>query len=537
MPRRERLVPFGLSFGLLLILFHGALRDGFDNDGLGYVAAVTYSFSEHPWFPFVTGADTGHPLLTLWPVGLAWRLLGFSTWSAHLAVFLGAALALVLAGELALTLLPARAPERTRKAVALLAPLVVLAHPLFAGYTVQYLTEVPVTAITLALVIAVAREDRRGAALWGWLVTFTKLTGFVTVAACGAAALLRGLRRREPGRELVPALAPHAASLGALGVFMALKLVVLKLPLTTFRNNDSWYGPAALLTERLPLTFRSITGYPPWATGPWLAVLGAAGVVALFRARRAPEDAETRRGTWTGLELGLLLGAVAAANVLIHAANGNFPQPRYLLPVQALVLVSGVVALALLLGERGRPVFVLLTTAWIGLALLRWRSDTLRPLESSWPRLVAALRMPFVEMSLDVRQKVAFVKRLSVEVAERTPVPCVHGLYATSDALHAPYGGYGPGRRNPGMLHWLPTYAAFRAASDGKARRGECPGGRFIVIASWDVFAERYRELARADPEARLLRTETPLPGTWADVYELTSPPAAPAAASPGSTR
>jgi len=262
-----------------------------------------------------------------------------------------------------------------------------------------------------------------------------------------------------------------------------------------------------------------------------------AGVVALLRRRRAPGAPEAPNGTWTGLERGLLLGAVAAANLLIHAANANFPQPRYLLPVQALVLVPGVVALALLFGERGRPAFVLLTTAWIGLALLRWRSDTLRPLEARWPRLVAALRMPFVDMSLDVRQRIAFVKRLSVEVAERTPVPCVHGLYPTSDALHAPYGGYGPGRRNPGLLHGFPTYAAFRDASDGKARRGECPGGRFIVIASWDVFADRYRDLVRADPDARLLRTETPLPDAWADVYELTSPSAARGGASPGSTR
>lgn len=504
-------------FALIAVILRGALLDGFDNDGLGFMAHVSGLFSGQ-WLPFLTRDDPGHPAFLAYAVGLFWRLTGFSTWSAHLSIWVAGAVALTAQREIARRLLAPVVSRETLVWLSTVPALLLLAHPLFIAYTAQYLYEVPQTAFVLGLAAATAAEAPGIAALFAALLVTNKITGVVGVATVLAVHALRGLIRRRPAREIAASSWPYLGALGLFAAYLAIKLGLLHLPLNTFPDNARWYGPARIVRERLPELSQSLFQHPTFGAGPWLLLVAVGAAGAFLHRGRVPDGPAPPLPGWTPGETAALLGALGAANVLVHAANGNYVQPRYLLPLHATLILLGFTALVTLLGVRHRRLAIGVAAAWATLAVLRWRAAHLEPLRRVSPSVHAALRMPFLETTLDVRERILFYAALARDLGALEPAPCVFAAYPTADALTERWGGYVTRPLVTARLDRYRTYQAFRQAVDSRFRCGRV----FVLLDSWDVDAAAQRDRLRADPRATLQERVEPWDGAWSEVYRLT---------------
>ncbi|HLF98747.1 MAG TPA: glycosyltransferase family 39 protein [Methylococcaceae bacterium] len=120
--------------------------------------------------PYLNGEPYSHkPPLLQWGTHLGWWLFGVNDWTPRLVAPLFGLFSLFLVQRIALRLWP------EQHAIAALAPLVLLALPLWATWSTLTLYDIPIGAFVLLAVLGVLRTS--GGERGGWALTGLALTG------------------------------------------------------------------------------------------------------------------------------------------------------------------------------------------------------------------------------------------------------------------------------------------------------------------------------------------------------------------------
>jgi hypothetical protein len=488
---------FAAFFFLIAAVLAAHAADGFFGDGATYLTINTAEYAAHPLFPFFDRQDTGHPLIFAWINGLLWRWLGFSTTIANVSMWFYAAWALTLFRRLGqrigVRLLGIAAPRW----IGLAAALGLFSTPLFIGNTALYLSEMPNLAFSLSMLAAWDRNRRGWMGFWASVTALTRITGCLAVLGLGLFDLWLRRDRLKRAGSAARQLAPWVAGACVLSVYLGIKLLVLGRPLTTIPVNSSFVLHPADLARQFGVIFLQVLNEPKWGPGLWLLPIAAVGVfrIGVRIGGRAPDlpsaAPDEQRKAWT-----LLWGyaAMLVGPTVAYALHDDWPQPRYCVIHQGLILLVGVPALAALLARR-QAVAVVLIAGWCLLQIGRWQPTWV---ETALQRMGLPGLAPYVAMYPPLTLETAEYKRLNRRLgdwyaAEAPPKTLFLTGYQTAYVLNEPLAGYVRESSPCYDLKWL--LAEPERLEDYLAlARGE---GReiYMVHASWHDERERQATL------------------------------------------
>jgi hypothetical protein len=511
-----------LYFALIALFLNRDIDDGFVGDAIGYMGPNTAEFAAHPWRPFVEPApvnDSGHPLVVAYLVGLFWRFFPHEPVFAHLAIWICGAVSLAATHRLAAHVIGTNGVG-PRAATGALAAGLLFVHPMFLAMTTQYLNAVPSLAFLTSMVLAASQNRLVAVAIWGLLLTFTRISGIMAVAGLAAFVVYRLYRAGASARSprTVAALAPYGACAALLGAYLVVKLGLLGLPLTTFDAHYQWNPrPGALFAGLVDVGSAAFFS-PAGGIFVWFLFAIAAAAAALLRPWNAPVSRE--RGpsaTWDARSCYGAMAAIFAVEGAFEALHGLPSQSRWFLKFYPFAIVAGLHGLLVLTRER-RALWLPVAVAWAALQILRWEEHWLDPLARYAPALRAHLALEGQDESLAVRRQVRSYEQLVEDTAAIQPAPLVVGYYPTMTVLVRAPAGYVREPFDHIYLYGILTPQQLcRALAEG-ATPDDTPV--HVMIGSWDVL-ELDRQTIRSWDSLRLIKTYDSGMGHWADVYGL----------------
>lgn len=437
-------VAFLFYLALIATILAGSAFLGFLGDAAGYVAPNTWDYATHPLFPFLSDQDTGHPLIYAWINGLFWRWLGIQPLVAYISIWIYAALALTSLQYLARRVIESSLGPKAPRWAGLAAALCLLATPLFISYSAQYLSAVPHLAFSL-LMLAAWYAGRRGwLTLWALMLTFTRITGCLSVLGLGLFDFAREIHRhrlRRPKRLLL-IMTPYLAS-GLLFVgYLFIKLIVLNRPMTTLAINEKLaLAPLAILRQLTSILEHSFH-YPRYSFALFLVPIGLAlGLHRFGKKKSAAPPPTSKNASPSNRTVYAAFLCTVAPPAALYTVHALWPQPRWFLIHHALIILAGVHALFFLLRNHRRLVAVLLI-GWCALQVLRWQSPWVYKVFPHHPVVRHHLAMHF-PLNLNVIKQ----KQLYHELADwwHTHTPPQAGAIAawpTYRVLQDPQGGF-----------------------------------------------------------------------------------------------
>jgi hypothetical protein len=276
---------FLFYFFLIAAILAGYAFCGFIGDAAADVAVNTHEYSTHPGFPFLSEQDTGHPLIYAWFNGFLWRWFGIRPVIASVSIWVYVALSLVALHYLTQKIVEVSLGAKAPRWAGLAAALCLLATPLFISNTAQYLSAVPHLAFSLMMLAAWYRHRRGWLTFWAFFLTFTRITGSLSVFGVGLFDLGRELysnQCRRPRRLLVLML-PYIFCGLLFMVHLSFKLLVLERPLTTIGSNELFAGGPSSILQQIGIIIQHTFTMPRFSFSLFMIPIGFALCLSGYR--------------------------------------------------------------------------------------------------------------------------------------------------------------------------------------------------------------------------------------------------------------
>ncbi len=535
----QHLLLFLLYFSLIAAIQAPRAGEGMYGDDGAYAARNALEFSRHPLSPYaglapVEAVDTGHPLFHVWLVGVQWAMFGPHIFLIYLNLWAWGAWALLMTHLLARDLGRLAFAGRTPRWVGPATALALMSLPWFISHTQQFLDAIPQLALFVTMIWLWMSRRRGWLTVVLCLLPLVRLTGAFIVLGLGVYDLAHGwlARRRRGWWWLARTLAPYAAAAFCLGIYLAIKLLVLKLPLSTIPANSAQWVTSpipgietvgGMLATNVHYTWQYFLGPMPYSISPLFLSVGAAlallGSRALARGRRPP-----RPGRLIGSGYGAVVGAALAALVCdtgFYLVNGHFLLARRFLPHQLVLLVLAVHALVFMFGRWNRLGLVLLL-AWSGLQGVRWHEAWVERLVAN-PARSKYLVGHFIEHNQDLAERKALLHELADWIVAGSPRVCYLGGHLGTSMIRFSANGY-----LPFDLNWLPVNWLLQQWNVGQAlaHHQSMDYSTALILASFEVDSDReaMRTILAAHPEFKLEKIFSNAIGDTVEVWFVPPP-------------
>lgn len=444
-------------FSLIATVLSGYAFYGFIGDAAAYVAYNTYEYSTHPLFPYLAEQDTGHPLIFAWLNGLFWSRFGIQPFIANVSIWLYAAMALVALQYLTQNVVAASLGSKAPRWAGLAAALCLFSTPLFISNTAQYLSALPHLAFSLMMLVAWYRRRPGWLVLWALLLTFTRITGFLSVLGLGLFDLGRELyfhRVRRP-RRLLALMLPYVICGFFFTTYLSIKLIALDRPLTTMAQNELFAEKPIFVLHQIRIIMGHSFAQPRYSFSLIIIPIGIALGSWCYRKLGARMALQTDPGA--SPRNPALYGAfllVIFMPGLLYAVHELWPQPRWFLTSHALVILAGMHALFFLLPRFPKVVMAALVL-WCSLQILRWQPTWVPEIFPNRLRIQRQMAI-YPYLTLDFVKQKQLYHRLADWYQER-PLASLAFIAAwpTYKVLDCPQSGYIQDSNKVGAIDWL----------------------------------------------------------------------------------
>lgn len=493
----QRKLPSSVSWTAAFLFYFFAIAailsphayDGFIGDAAAYVAVNTYEYSIHPWFPFLSEQDTGHPLIYGWLNGLLWRWFGFQPVIANVSIWCYAALALVAIQYLTQKVVRATPGLRAPRWAGVAAASCLLSTPLFISHTARYLSAMPHLAFALMMLVAWYRNKRGWLTLWTFLLTFTRITGFLSVFGLGLFDLGRELFRnglRRP-KTLVVLMIPYVTCGSFLIAYLTTKVFLLERPMTTIEQNRIFVDGDTSFIRQLGWITEHTFQQPRYGFSLLAIPIIIALIVYGYQRQRKKSPAgsnkgEPRESPSNQVFYGAFL-LVMLVPALLYAVHHLWPQPRWFLIHHALIVIAGVHSLLYLMRNR-RKLIGLAILLWCGLQIFRWQPDWVLRTFSSHPSMQQQLVM-YPSLTLNIAKQKRLYHELALWCQDRDPDSSAFiAAWPTYKVFDSRQSGYIQEPYNVSSIEWLAQgeHRLEHFIRMAHAERDDL----YLLLASWD---------------------------------------------------